>query len=102
MMASEDFSRYGLPGDHHYGGEPIPYCFWFFGGLSEERYNAAPGDTPIGKLPYLPSNHQSNFLPDPEPTLRVGVSALTSAALAYLPAVDFCYAGNPSTSGYRY
>jgi hippurate hydrolase len=88
MMASEDFPRYGLPGRHHYGGEPIPYCFWFFGGLSEERYNAAPGDTPIDKLPYLPSNHQSNFLPDPEPTLRVGVRALTSAALAYLPAAE--------------
>jgi hypothetical protein len=88
MMASEDFSRYGLPGRHHYGGEPIPYCFWFFGGLSEERYNAAPGDTPIRKLPYLPSNHQSNFAPDPEPTLRAGIQALTSAALAYLPAAE--------------
>jgi hippurate hydrolase len=53
--------------------------------VRNDRYNAAPGDTPIGKLPYLPSNHQSNFLPDPEPTLRVGVRALTSAALAYLP-----------------
>jgi amidohydrolase len=88
FMGSEDFSRYGLPGRHHYGGEPVPYCFWFFGGLSQERYNAAPGDTPIGKLPYLPSNHQSNFAPDPEPTLRVGVRALTSATLAYLPAAE--------------
>jgi hypothetical protein len=41
------------------------------------------------KMPYLPSNHQSNFAPDPEPTLRVGVCALTSAALAYLPATGF-------------
>jgi len=71
---------------HHYGGEPVPYCFWFFGGHSRERYNAAPGYTPIAKLSYLPPNHQSNFAPDPEPTLRGGVSALTSAALAYLPA----------------
>jgi amidohydrolase len=87
MMASEDFSRYGLPGRHHYGGEPIPYCYWFFGGHSRERYDSAPGDNPIAKLPYLPSNHQSNFAPDLEPTLRGGVSALTSAALAYLSAV---------------
>jgi metal-dependent amidase/aminoacylase/carboxypeptidase family protein len=84
MMASEDFSRYGLPGRHHYGGEPIPYCYWFFGGHSRERYDSAPGDNPIAKLPYLPSNHQSNFAPDLESTLRGGVSALTSAALAYL------------------
>ncbi len=87
MMASEDFSRYGLPGRHHYGGQSIPYCYWFFGGYSRERYDSAPGDNPIAKLPHLPSNHQSNFAPDPEPTLRGGVSALTSAALAYLPAV---------------
>jgi hippurate hydrolase len=86
FMGSEDFSRYGLPGRHHYGGEPVQYCFWFFGGHSRELYNAAPGDTPIAKLSHLPSNHQSNFAPDPEPTLRGGVSALTSASLAYLPA----------------
>lgn len=89
FMGSEDFSRYGLPGRHHYGGEPIPYCYWFFGGHSQERYNAAPGDSPMAKIPYLPSNHQPNFAPDPEPTLCVGVCALTSAALAYLPATGF-------------
>lgn len=89
LMGSEDFSRYGLPGRYHYGGEPVPYCFWFFGGHSRERYDAAPGDTPSAKLSYLPSNHQPNFAPDPEPTLRVGVCALTSAALAYLPATGF-------------
>ena len=42
MMASEDFSRYGLPGFNHYDGEPIPYCYWFFGGHSRERYDSAP------------------------------------------------------------
>ena len=89
IMASEDFSQYGLPGRHHFGGEPIPYCVWGFGGHSRERYNAAPGDSLMAKMPYLPSNHQSNFAPDPEPTLRVGVYALTSAALAYLPAGGF-------------
>jgi amidohydrolase len=89
IMASEDFSQYGLPGRHHYGGEPIPYCVWEFGGHSREHYNAAPGDSLMAKIPYLPSNHQPNFAPDPEPTLRVGVYALTSAALAYLPAAGF-------------
>jgi hippurate hydrolase len=88
LMGSEDFSRYGLPGRHHYGGEPVPCCFWFFGGHSRERYDAAPGDTPSAKLSYLPSNHQSNFAPDPESTLHGGVCALASAALAYLPAAS--------------
>jgi amidohydrolase len=91
MMASEDFSQYGLPSPHHYDGEPIPYCYWGFGGHSQDRYNAAPGNSLISKMPYLPSNHQPNFRPDPEPTLRVGVRALTSAALAYLPAAGFIY-----------
>jgi len=85
-MWSEDFSQYGLPGRHHYYGEPIPYCVWLFGGHSRERFNAAPGDSLTAKTPYLPSNHQPNFIPDPEPTLRTGLYALTSAALAYLPA----------------
>jgi hippurate hydrolase len=86
LMYSEDFSQYGLPGRHHYYGEPIPYCYWVFGGHSGERYNTAPGDSLMAKIPYLPSNHQPDFIPDPEPTLRTGVRALTSAALAYLPA----------------
>lgn len=86
MMFSEDFSQYGLPGRHHYNGEPIPYCYWVFGGHSQERYDAAPGDSFITKLAHLPSNHQPNFAPQPESTLGVGVRALTSAALAYLPA----------------
>jgi amidohydrolase len=89
LMYSEDFSQYGLPGNHHYSGEPIPYCIWIFGCHSQKRYNAAPGNTFMAKMSYLPSNHQSNFAPDPKPTLRVGVYALASAALAYLPAVDF-------------
>jgi len=89
LMTSEDFSQYGHPGRHHYGGESIPYCVWVFGGHSQERYNAAPGDSLMAKIPYLPSNHQSNFAPEPEPTLRIGVYALTSAALAYLPSAGF-------------
>ena len=63
----------------------IPYCYWVFGGHSQELYDAAPGDTLMAKLSYLPSNHQPTFAPEPESTLRVGVRALTSGALTYLP-----------------
>jgi amidohydrolase len=89
MMVSEDFSQYGLPGSHHYDGDPVPYCYWGFGGHSQESYNAAPGSSLMSKMHYLPTNHQPNFAPDPEPTLRTGVRALTSAALTYLPAAGF-------------
>jgi hypothetical protein len=85
-MFSEDFSEYGLPGHYHYSGDPVPYCYWLFGGHSKELYDAAPGGTLMAKIPHLPSNHQSNFAPDPEPTLCGGVCTLISAALAYLPA----------------
>jgi hippurate hydrolase len=88
LMFSEDFSQFGLPGRHHYEGEPIPYCYWIFGGHSQELYNAAPGQTLMAKMSYLPSNHQPTFAPVPESTLLTGVRSLTSAALAYLPAVD--------------
>jgi len=86
MMFSEDFSQYGLPGSDHYDGEPIPYCYWVFGGHPQVIYDAAPGDNLLAKLSHLPINHQPTFAPEPESTLRVGVTALTSAALAYLPA----------------
>jgi hippurate hydrolase len=85
LMISEDFSQYGLPGRHHYDGESIPYCYWGFGGHSQELYDAAPGDSLMAKFLNLPSNHQSTFAPEPKSTIRVGVTALTSAALAYLP-----------------
>jgi len=48
------------------------------------------------RLPAVDSNiyltkvaNRANFIPDPEPTLRTGVYALTSAALAYLPATGY-------------
>ena len=46
------------------------------------------GDTPIAKLPNLPSNHQPNFAPDPESTLREVYVHSLLAALAYLPAAE--------------
>src|SRR5215467_756923 len=85
LMISEDFSQYGLPGRHHYDGESIPYCYWGFGGHPQELYDAAPGDSLMAKFLNLPSIHQPTFAPEPKSTIRVGVTALTSAALAYLP-----------------
>lgn len=43
----------------------------------------------MDKISHMPSNHQSNFIPEPETTIRGGVYALTSAALVYLPDVGF-------------
>jgi len=69
-MGGEDFSEYSLP-DHS-----IP-CFMFSVGavdpakLAEAKKSGAP----------LPSLHSSKFAPVPEPTIRTGIIAMTSAVL---------------------
>jgi amidohydrolase len=70
MMGSEDFSYYGLE------GYEIPTCFFFLGAadpseVARSKQNGEP-------LPYL---HSPLFAPIPEPAIRTGVKAMTSAAL---------------------
>src|SRR5437763_16706423 len=48
-----------LPIKEQTGVDYTSDCVWGFGGHSRERYNAAPGDNLMAKMPYLPSNHQS-------------------------------------------
>ncbi|SHE51346.1 amidohydrolase [Streptoalloteichus hindustanus] len=81
VMGSEDFAYYGLPGPGRYGGAPVPYCYWFFGGTARQRWNETPG-VGLAKLRVLPGPHNAAFAPDPEGALLTGVRALTSAALA--------------------
>ncbi|MFD0899481.1 amidohydrolase [Actinomadura sediminis] len=82
MMGSEDFSVFGDA--EHNGGTAVPTNFWFFGGTSWDDWNRAAGETPEEKLADLPGNHSALFAPDPDPTIQVGTTALTAAALAYL------------------
>jgi hippurate hydrolase len=70
IMAGEDFGRYSLDGNQ------IPACMFWLGAadpakVAESRRTGTP-------LPYL---HSSAFAPPPEPTLRAGVKAMTSAVL---------------------
>jgi hippurate hydrolase len=83
-MGSEDFSAFGIPGQDHYDGEPVPYSYWFFGCVQQTAWDAAPGDDLIHKLDSLPGPHTAEFAPDPRPTLHTGIYALTAAALAFL------------------
>ncbi len=70
-MGGEDFSRYGLAGP--------AICMFKLGTLSQERLDAfvAKGETP-------PSLHSSKYYPDPEPSLRCGIRAMTAVALDLL------------------
>jgi hippurate hydrolase len=70
-MGGEDFSEYSLP-DHS-----IPAIDFHVGAVATEKIAASkkPGAPP------LPSLHSSKFAPVPEPTIRIGVIAMTSAVL---------------------
>lgn len=88
VMGSEDFSVFGLPGDGRYHGDPVPYCYWTFGGHSRQLWDSAPGAAYRQKMKALPAPHSSGFAPEPAASLWTGVSALTSAALAFLRPSD--------------
>jgi amidohydrolase len=69
LMASEDFGHFSL--DHQ-----IPSFYFWLGAIEPSRVEAS---RKSGKP--LPSLHSSLFEPLPEPTLRTGVKAMTSAVL---------------------
>ena len=71
VMGGEDFSEYSLP-DHS-----IPAFDLHIGAVAPEKIAAS--KKPDG--PPLPSLHSSKFAPVPEPTIRTGVIAMTSAVL---------------------
>jgi len=72
-MASEDFGLFGL------GGDKIPTVLFRLGAMDPSKFAAAQAE---GKE--LPGPHSSRFEPLPEPTLRTGVSAMTSVAISLL------------------
>lgn len=69
IMASEDFGRYSL--EHQ-----IPSMMFWLGAVEPAKVAASKES---GKP--LPSLHSSLFAPQPEPTLRTGVKAMTAAVL---------------------
>ena len=73
MMASEDFGTFGLD------GRKIPTVMFWLGAMDPQKFAAAEA---AGTL--LPGPHNSHFQPDPEPTLRTGVIAMTSVAISLL------------------
>jgi hippurate hydrolase len=72
IMGGEDFGRLGREG--------VPIFLYFLGTMSPERVAAArkPGGPP---LPFL---HSDLFYPVPEPTLRTGVTTMSTAVLNLL------------------
>jgi hippurate hydrolase len=73
IMASEDFGVLGLE------GHKIPTVLFWLGAMDPEKLAAAQA---AGKS--LPGPHNSRFEPVPEPTLRTGVTAMSSVAISLL------------------
>ena len=72
--ASEDFSAFGRAWQ-------VPYVFWFVGGSDPQAHEEARRQ---GTLNMLPSNHSPRFAPVLDPTLKVGLQAMLTAASVWL------------------
>ena len=68
VMGAEDFSEYGRAG--------VPSVILWVGAVQRKKYDAAKAGGTT-----LPSLHSSEFAPDPEPTIKAGVTAMTLSAL---------------------
>lgn len=62
-------------------GKGVPYCYWTFGGTSQEKWDDA---VKKGKLQDIPINHSAYFAPVIQPTMETGVDALVVGALSFL------------------
>jgi hippurate hydrolase len=71
VMGGEDFSEYGRAG--------VPSTLIWVGAVEPKKYEAAKASGAP-----LPSLHSSEFAPDPEPTIKTGVTTVTLAALELL------------------
>ncbi len=70
VMGGEDFSEYGRT------QEKVPICIFWLGAVKPDAFSEAEkGGKP------LPALHSSQFAPDPEPTIKTGVTAMTAAVL---------------------
>jgi len=72
--ASEDFSVFGR-------NWKVPYVFWFVGGTDPKTYLDAENNNQLNSIP---SNHSPKFAPVINPTLKTGLQAMMTAAVAWL------------------
>jgi len=72
--ASEDFSVFGR-------NWKVPYVFWFVGGTDPKTYLDAEKNNQLNSIP---SNHSPKFAPVINPTLKTGLQAMMTAAVAWL------------------
>ncbi|MER5638920.1 amidohydrolase [Kitasatospora sp. NPDC002227] len=84
LTATEDFPLFGPDGFELHGVTGIRTAYWLLGMVGPDQWAATPGPGPAEKLAALPANHSPEFRPHLGLTLRTGVAALHTAALACL------------------
>ena len=71
---SDDFGEFNL-------GSTIPSVYWFIGGTDPAVFEEYVAEN---RLADLPTNHNPNFTPLPEPTIKNGIMAMAVGALAWV------------------
>ncbi|MEQ5801137.1 amidohydrolase [Halomonas sp. H10-9-1] len=84
LNGSEDFPFFGNAEAGGFGGEDIPYVYWFIGATPAERWAGTPGEGVAQKMRHLEMPHSPYYFPGNAVTMRTGMAALASGALAYL------------------
>ncbi|MGW4161409.1 amidohydrolase [Streptomyces sp. NPDC004788] len=79
ITGSEDFGVFGT-------ALGVPSVFWHFGGADHALYAGIDPDSILenGLPATVPANHSPHFAPVPGPTIPIGVTALLTAAGAWL------------------
>ncbi|WP_336269896.1 amidohydrolase [Vreelandella arctica] len=84
LNGSEDFPFFGNAEAGAFGGEDIPYVYWFIGATPAERWADTPGTSVSQKMRHLEMPHSPYYFPGNDVTLRTGIQAMATGALAYL------------------
>ncbi|RUR45111.1 amidohydrolase [Vreelandella populi] len=84
LNASEDFPFFGNAEAGGFGGEDIPYVYWFIGATPAGRWAETAGTSVSQKMRHLEMPHSPYYFPGNDVTLRTGIEAMAVAALAYL------------------
>jgi len=77
VMGGEDFGEYGRTEQN------VPIFMFFVGGVKPDAAKAAQQGGNV-----LPSLHSALWAPEPEPTIRTGVTAMTTAVLELMGKKD--------------
>lgn len=84
LNGSEDFPLFGNAQAGGFGGEDIPCVYWFIGATPAARWVDTSGTSVSQKMRHLEMPHSPYYFPGNDVTLRTGIEAMATGALAYL------------------